>query len=152
VAALPAAAPEAPDQPAAVPAASEDALPPPPPPAMPTFRLSAGLEALSEQRPRRAGPAGLSRGPVARDTGCGGAFAYPEAARRLGAQGSVLLRIAVGADGVPISAEVVQGSGFPVLDRAARQAALRCRFDPALDGGRPVAGVAPWRVTYRVTP
>ncbi len=151
MAALPAAAPEAPDQPAAVPAASEDALPPPPP-ATPTFRLSAGLQALPVQQPRRAEPAGLSRGPVARDTGCGGAFAYPEAARRLGAQGSVVLRIAVGADGVPISAEVVQGSGFPVLDRAARQEAPRCRFDPALDGGRPVAGVASLRVTYVFTP
>ena len=149
LAALPAAEPEAPDQPAAVPAAPGDALPSPPP-AMPTLRLSAGLQALPTQRPRTGEPAGLSRGPIARDTGCGGAFTFPEAARRLGAEGTVVLQIAVGADGAVTSAEVLQGSGFPVLDRAARQAALRCRFEPALERGRPVAGAAPWRVTYRL--
>jgi TonB family protein len=89
---------------------------------------------------------------VVRDPGCGGAFTYPEAARRLGAEGTVLLRLSVGPDGAVASAEVVQGSGFPVLDRAARESALRCRFDPALEGGRPVAGAAPWRVTYRISP
>jgi protein TonB len=141
--------PEAPD-----PAAAEPPLPPPPPapPPMPALRLTAGLAALPAMRGTPAAPPGLSRGPQARDPGCGGAFTYPEAARRLGAEGTVLLRLSVGADGRVASAEVVQGSGFPVLDRAAREAALRCRFDPALEAGRPVPGSAPWRVTYRIAP
>jgi protein TonB len=117
---------------------------------MPALRLAAGLAALPAMRGPPAAPPGLSRGPVVRDSGCGGAFAYPEAARRLGAQGTVLLRLSVGADGAVASVEVVQGSGFPVLDRAARDGALRCRFDPALEGGRPVAGSVPWRVTFRL--
>ena len=127
-------------------------MPPPAPPPMPAVRLAAGLATLPALRGPAEAPAGLSRGPVVRDTGCGGAFTYPDAARRLGAQGTVLLRLSVRADGTVAAAEVVQGSGFPVLDRAAREGALRCRFDPALQGGRPVAGSAPWRVTYRIAP
>ncbi|MDW8399760.1 MAG: energy transducer TonB, partial [Acetobacteraceae bacterium] len=110
-------------------------------------RLAAGLGPL----PGLPGPAaGPSRGPIPRDPGCGGAFAYPEAARRSGAQGTVLLRLTVGPDGTVASAEVVESAGHPLLDQAARQAALRCRFDPALEAGRPVAATAPWRVTYRL--
>jgi TonB family protein len=127
-------------------------LPPPAPPPMPALRLAAGLGPLPALRGTADAPRGISRGPVVRDPGCGGAFTYPEAARRLGAEGSVLLRLAIGADGVVSGAEVVRGSGFPVLDRAAREAALRCRFDAALEAGQPVPGAIPWRVTYRLTP
>ena len=53
---------------------------------------------------------------------------YPLAARRRGAQGKVLLRAEIGADGVPIAVTVLRGSGHAELDAAARAAVEKWRF------------------------
>jgi protein TonB len=139
---------------AAAEAAAAPALPLPPPPAPPPAelprRLAAGLAALPPVLGGGGVMSGPSRGPIVRDPGCGGAFAYPEAARRSGAQGSVLMRLTVGPDGTVLAVQVVESAGHPALDRAARDGALRCRFEPALEGGRPVVAIAPWRVTFRL--
>lgn len=61
---------------------------------------------------------------------------YPPAARRLGQEGVVTLRIELGADGELRNAEVHDSSGFPLLDQAAARlvreaiAALRQRVRP----------------------
>lgn len=55
---------------------------------------------------------------------------YPPLARRRGLEGTVLLAVHVGRDGLPIDAEVRQSSGSALLDRAAREAVLRWRFRP----------------------
>jgi protein TonB len=139
---------------AAAEAAAAPALPLPPPPAPPPpelpLRLAAGLATLPPLVGGGGERSGPSRGPIVRDPGCGGAFAYPEAARRSGAQGSVLMRLTVGADGSVLAVQVVESAGHPALDRAARDGALRCRFEPALEGGRPIIAIAPWRVTFRL--
>lgn len=62
---------------------------------------------------------------------------YPEIARRAGLEGTVLVRVLVAPDGRVRQAELVQGV-HPLLDRAAVAAALRSRFDPALQRGVPV--------------
>jgi protein TonB len=54
---------------------------------------------------------------------------YPEAARRLGIEGTVVLRITVDRDGYVQSASLARSSGSEMLDRAA-QALLRAAHLP----------------------
>ena len=60
---------------------------------------------------------------------------YPIDSRRRGEQGTVLLRVRVGRDGLPIEIEVERSSGYRQLDRAAREAVLRWRFRPVQING-----------------
>lgn len=60
---------------------------------------------------------------------------YPMESRRRGEQGTVLLRVLVGRDGLPIGIEVARSSGYRALDRAAREAVLRWRFRPVQING-----------------
>jgi TonB family protein len=64
---------------------------------------------------------------------------YPVAAARRGAEGTVMLQIAVDANGVPTDIGYAQRSGDADLDRAARTAARDWRFRPATRDGRAVA-------------
>lgn len=64
---------------------------------------------------------------------------YPTAALRSGTEGTVMLRIAVDANGVPTDIGYAQRSGDRDLDRAALQAARDWRFRPARRDGRAVA-------------
>lgn len=56
---------------------------------------------------------------------------YPADAQRIRQQGTVTLRVTVESDGSPSDIEVEQSSGSRSLDRAARQALRRWRFQPA---------------------
>lgn len=53
---------------------------------------------------------------------------YPVAARRRGAEGSVLLRVQIDESGWPVHISVVTSAGSELLDDAARAAILRWRF------------------------
>jgi protein TonB len=103
----------------------EDAPAPPPVSAAPPV---AG-RALAPS-PGTAGPVPMER-PAPR---------YPTQAARRGLEGSVRVRVDVGADGVPTSVAIVEGSGTRELDRAALEAVRRWRFRPGLADGKPVAG------------
>lgn len=61
--------------------------------------------------------------------------AYPPISKRLGEQGKVVHSVLIGADGSPISAKLVQSSGFPRLDEAARAAVMRWRYVPGKRNG-----------------
>ncbi len=61
---------------------------------------------------------------------------YPALSRRLGEQGRVILRVLVGLGGDPERIEVLQSSGFPKLDGAAREAARKSRFRPYVEDGK----------------
>ena len=63
---------------------------------------------------------------------------YPPVARAGGQMGVVVLVLEVDAAGAVVSARVERSSGFPLLDDAARVAALGWRFQPARVGGIPV--------------
>lgn len=65
---------------------------------------------------------------------------YPPNAQRRGQQGTVLLRVQVDANGRPEDIDVIDGSGFRSLDRAAAEAVRRWHFEPARRDGRPVRG------------
>lgn len=60
---------------------------------------------------------------------------YPAWSRDHGEQGRVLVRVTVAADGTVEAVAVVQGSGYPQLDRAALDSVRRWRFRPARHHG-----------------
>lgn len=76
---------------------------------------------------------------------------YPVAARRAGMQGTVMLRVLVDVRGRPRDVIVARGSGFPLLDRAARRQVLRAwRFQPARVHGRATPAWALVPVVFRL--
>ena len=66
---------------------------------------------------------------------------YPPAALRNREAGTVLLRVEVGADGVPTGVAVLRSSRSRLLDRAASEAVRDWRFRPGQRDGQPVPGV-----------
>lgn len=60
---------------------------------------------------------------------------YPLGARRRGAEGDVLLRAEIGADGVPTVVTVLRSSGHAELDFAARSAVEKWRFRAPIGSG-----------------
>lgn len=75
---------------------------------------------------------------------------YPSASLELGESGTVLLRVAVSAEGQPTSVEVARSSGFGRLDRAALSAVKRWRFTPARRGSEAVAGVVLVPINFQI--
>lgn len=88
---------------------------PPPPPAATAANDRATPEPLSSPAPR-----------------------YPQEALRMGAGGTVRIRVTVAADGSVDRLEMTDGSGNRYLDRAALDAVRRWRFQPATRNGQPV--------------
>jgi protein TonB len=76
---------------------------------------------------------------------------YPEAARRRGEQGRVMLRVSVSPEGAPLDVEVMGTSGHPSLDSAALSAVRQWRFIPATQAGRSVAAVAEVPIRFRLS-
>jgi protein TonB len=70
---------------------------------------------------------------------------YPVAAMRRGEQGTVLVRVTVGRDGLPTQVDISRSSGSRDLDRAAREAVWRWRFRPVRINGVAVlaSGIVP---------
>jgi TonB family protein len=71
---------------------------------------------------------------------------YPREAEQFGIQGLVWVKALVSSDGSVRDATVYKSSGTRSLDAAAVESAFKCRFKPAMQGGKPVAM---W-VTYKV--
>lgn len=82
-------------------------------------------EATAEAAPPRVSAAYLSN-PRPR---------YPEAARRAGEQGTVMLRVLVTREGAAARVQVERSSGSAHLDHAALEAVRAWRFTPARQGG-----------------
>lgn len=102
--------------------------PPEPPPVQAEAQAPAPLPASSEEPLQTVS---LADGTIR--------VVYPALSRRLGEEGVVVLRIRVEADGRISAAAVLQSSGFPRLDEAARRGALGGRMRPAMRGDTPVA-------------
>ncbi|MFX9042749.1 energy transducer TonB, partial [Acinetobacter baumannii] len=65
---------------------------------------------------------------------------YPRASQLAEETGTVRVRIQVNAAGQFVGAQVVKSSGFKGLDRATVQAFSNCKFNAALQDGKPVDG------------
>lgn len=76
--------------------------------------------------------------------------AYPEAARRARQEGLVLLEVAVSSEGRAARVDVRDSSGYPILDRAAREAVRDWRFQPARFGAVAVESVVEVPVRFRL--
>ncbi len=59
---------------------------------------------------------------------------YPPAARKMGMEGTVMLKVLVGRKGNVLEMEVAQSSNYELLDRAASEAVKSWRFVPARRG------------------
>lgn len=75
---------------------------------------------------------------------------YPATSRRLGEEGSVLLRVFVDPSGRPQQVVVDRSSGFARLDDAAKNAVKRWKFQPASAGSGPVGAWSRVTVTFRL--
>lgn len=75
---------------------------------------------------------------------------YPIAALRNGESGTVMLRVTVGADGVPYGIAVARSSGSRTLDRAAMGAVKSWRFSPGMRDGQPVPATVQIPVSYNL--
>lgn len=76
--------------------------------------------------------------------------AYPAAALRSREEGTVLLRVEVDAQGIPVAVDIESSSRSRELDRAAREAVSQWTFRPAIENGRPVASTVTVPVDFRV--
>ena len=76
--------------------------------------------------------------------------AYPRESLLNHEQGTVILRVLVGIDGVPQTIEIEKSSGFQRLDRAARDAVKGWSFHPAMHGGVAASAWALVPVTFNL--
>ncbi|WP_082708898.1 energy transducer TonB [Thiobacillus denitrificans] len=77
---------------------------------------------------------------------------YPALSKRLGEEGTVRLNILVNLDGSVARLELARSSGYPRLDRSAMETVQSSwKFEPARQGGRPVAAwvIVPIQFTLR---
>ena len=81
---------------------------------------------------------------------------YPARAMDMNIEGTVLLEVWIDVDGNPTDVIVIESSGSPLLDEAARRGAMRWTFWPHTVDGRPSAGRAhvpvPFKLKNRVGP
>lgn len=124
---------------------------PPPARAQPPGEASRAGEDAAAPMPAgigRATGAVVPPGPDARYQNA--APGYPEAARLRGEQGTVALELAVGTDGRVITVSILNSSGSPMLDAAARRSVQEWRFRPAMRDGQPVPGTIRTQVHFRL--
>lgn len=76
---------------------------------------------------------------------------YPVVARRNGYQGRVVVRLAVAADGRATGAEVLESSGYDVLDQSAVETLRAWKLEPALTAGKAVPGSVNVPVRFRLS-
>jgi protein TonB len=75
--------------------------------------------------------------------------AYPVQAAVLGQHGAVVVVIHVAENGSATGVDIVESSGFDVLDQAAVAAVRKWRFHPAMQNGQAVAFDMPFRFIFQ---
>ncbi|MDD3643826.1 MAG: energy transducer TonB [Candidatus Krumholzibacteria bacterium] len=76
--------------------------------------------------------------------------AYPSLARQAGIEGTVMLRVVVGADGGVESASVIHSDVTPAMEQAAIAAALRFEWSPAMQSSIAVRSLMAVPVRFRL--
>jgi len=100
-------------------------------------------DANSAEKPARlenqAAPAGgVIVKPKLKPESCGSPI-YPDESRRLGEEGNVGVNLYIDVAGAVVDAQLVNSSGFSLLDEAALKFMSQCKFYPATQNGAPVA-------------
>jgi protein TonB len=75
---------------------------------------------------------------------------YPAASRRNGETGTVTLRFLIDVSGRVVDSKIETSSGFPRLDRAARESLSQCIFKPVFQDGKPEQAWALIRYKWRL--
>jgi protein TonB len=75
---------------------------------------------------------------------------YPASARRMGMEGTVMLKVLVSRDGGAVKIEIAQSSGHEILDKAAAEAVKNWRFVPARQGDSPLEEWVQVPVAFRL--
>jgi periplasmic protein TonB len=75
---------------------------------------------------------------------------YPRMSVTMGEQGTVLVQVFIGADGLPKKAELGKSSGFERLDEAALQYVMRLTYKPGTIDGVPTTMPMGKSVTYKL--
>ena len=104
------------------------------------------------------GGEGTAMGPVNKTLGgeTGPAFRtkvvplYPEHARRLKREGSILLEVLIDRNGIPRGISFLKRAGFG-FDEAAREAILKSRFYPAMEKGMPILCLVRIPIRFELT-
>ena len=73
---------------------------------------------------------------------------YPPMLRERGIEGRVVLRVRVDELGQPAEVRILDGSGWRLMDEAARQMTQECRFQPARRGSQPLASWIEYPVRF----
>jgi len=158
-----AAAEPAPPPPAAE--AAEEPLPPPPPP--PTRTSSAAASRPQPAAPPPPPTPAINLGGTDSETNAivtgdhvmparadasyrNKEPVYPPDAVRRSEQGSVVLMIHVSPEGIASGVDVLESSGYLLLDRTAREAVAQWHFVPAVKDGRPIPSDMALRVIFRL--
>lgn len=139
----------------------EEKTPPPPPPDLakppppfvppPDFTIQADAgptSAISNVQSRQ--PVVAMTRPTTRGRRHDCQSGYPPISRRLGEQGSVLLKFTVSVDGTVSNVAVSKSSGYSRLDEAAVTCASNWEYNPATSGGKPIAITYEASVVYRM--
>jgi protein TonB len=75
---------------------------------------------------------------------------YPVASQQDHEQGSCMVKLTIGTDGLVRNAELTISSGFPRLDEACLKAFRLERFLPATQGGKPVIATIELPINWRL--
>jgi protein TonB len=121
--------------------------PRPAPPAEPAPELP--VETPADQAPQQQESEPVYTSASRSDRG--GPPAYPDKERRLGREGTVVLRVYVEADGAVADVALKTPSRYAGFNRAALRAARGWRFDAATRGGLAVASETDVEVLFRLT-
>ncbi len=63
---------------------------------------------------------------------------YPAFARRMGMEGTVMLKVLVSREGNPLKIDIAKSSGYDLFDKTAVDAVKKWRFIPARQGDSPI--------------
>lgn len=76
---------------------------------------------------------------------------FPAISRRLGEEGTVIIRVLVSEAGEPASMEVRKTSGYPRLDQAGIEAVKKARFIPPKKNNKPMSVYVDLPLTFSLT-
>lgn len=119
--------------------AINDATPAPNAPSAPTPQPVAPPSPPAAAAPAPAAPAKIELPSSNADYLSNPKPPYPPMSKRLGEQGKAIVRVLIGADGLPQKAELRQTSGFERLDQSALATVMKWRYVPGKRGGVPEA-------------